>query len=200
MNIEQHLHKLRSQIYVQPEDEGHTEWATDAISKMCPDDAKTVLDIGCGTGFCKKIFKSRGVEWTGQDWFKDKSDFHSLPYQKNSFDMIFARHVLEHSPMPLIALMEWYRVSSKYAFIILPAPQYWKVFGKNHYYVLPKEQWWNLFDVAGWKIIDEQDFKTTDPLFMKYYRPEVKGDERKYLTWHGGAPTIVEFRYLLEKK
>lgn len=200
MQIDKHINKLQEQIYEQPKDEGHTEWARDAIHSVLhsfgQNKPESVLDVGCGSGFCKEFFEGFGVSWVGQDYFKDGNDMAVLPYEDESFDMIFARHVLEHSPMPLIALMEWYRISKKYAFIILPAPEYWQVFGKNHYYVLPKAQWWNLFDVAGWKIKGQEDFTTSNPLFMRFYMPEADQDER---VWHG-PPKVVEFRYLLEKK
>jgi len=199
-HIEQYLNKLSEQIYKQPADDGHTEWARDAIKNLTPLDVrgKRVLDVGCGSGFCGKIFKNwYGIECVGQDYNIDGSDFSFLSFiEDGSFDMVFARHVLEHSPMPLLTLMEWERISKQYLMVILPAPEYWQAFGKNHYYVLPKEQWWNLFDVAGWKIINEQDFTTSDELFMRFFLPEAEPHER---VWQG-PPKIVEFRYLLEKK
>lgn len=199
MQIEKHLSKLKEQIYKQPSDDGHTEWAKDVINRFVPsltNHIGSVLDVGCGSGFCSPLFEEFGIYWEGQDYFIDGSDMSSLPYEDESFDMVFARHVLEHSSMPLISLMEWARVSRRYALIVLPAPEYWQVFGKNHYYVLPKENWWNLFDVAGWKIVREEDFTTSDKLFMKYHLPEAKKEDR---VWHG-PPKAVEFRYLLEKK
>ena len=202
-NINRYLNRLQKDVYRQPYDEGHDDWAKDAIYDLIPlvdiqtPEIRTVLDIGCGSGFCKPIFEEIGVSWTGQDYFRDESDFSFLDqYEDNSFDMVFARHALEHSPMPLLTLMEWARISKKYAMIILPAPEYWQVFGKNHYYVLPKEQWWNLFDVAGWKVVKDQDFTTSHKLFMKHYMTENAPKDR---IWHG-PPKVVEFRYLLEKK
>jgi len=199
MQIDKHINKLREQIYEQPADDGHTAWADDAIRWLSPNNTEglSVLDVGCGSGFCKPIFEDvLNMHWIGQDYFIDGSDMSVLPYDNNSFDMVFARHVLEHSPMPLITLMEWHRISKRYALIVLPAPEYWQVFGKNHYYVLRKDNWWNLFDVAGWKIVKEEDFTTSDSLFMDYYMQEVPRNER---VWNG-PPKVVEFRYLLEKK
>lgn len=191
-----YIDKLHQQCYEQPSDDGHTDWARDAIYNLIPFDTDKVLDVGCGSGFAEELFANVGVEWDGQDFFRDGSDFSFLPYKDKSYDLIFARHVLEHSPMPLISLMEWHRISRKYAIIILPAPEYWNVYGRNHYYCLPKDNWWNLFDVAGWKIVDDQDFTTSHPLFMKHYMVE---NEPKDRIWHG-PPKTVEFRYLLEKK
>lgn len=196
--IEEYLNKLQKDIYEQPPDDGHTEWAREAIKSLTPLDVRTkkVLDIGCASKFCEHFFvKWFGMTYTGQDYFVDESDFSFLPYDDDEFDLIFARHVLEHSPMPLLTLMEWHRVCRQYAIIILPAPEYWQTFGRNHYYVLPKEQWWNLFDLSGWKVLKEEDFTTSDEIFMKHYMPEAEQKER---VWRG-PPKIVEFRYLLEK-
>jgi len=201
-NIDLYLNKLSSEIYMQPEDPGHSDWAEQAIGLLysfidCPKSNLSVLDVGCATGFCKKLFKPFTSNWVGSDFFIDGTDFSFLnKYEDNSFDIIFARHVLEHSPMPLLTLMEWARISTRYAMIILPAPEYWQVYGRNHYYVLPKENWWNLFNIAGWKIVKELDFTTSNPLFMQHYMVENAPHER---VWHG-PPKVVEFRYLLEKK
>jgi len=195
-NLNKYLNRLQKEVYEQPYDEGHKDWAYNAIHTLVPP-ISSVLDVGCGSGFCQPIFHDEmGIMWTGQDFFLDGTDFSFLPYADNSYDMVFARHVLEHSPMPLITLMEWHRVSKQYALIVLPAPEYWQVFGKNHYYVLPKAQWWNLFNEAGWKIVKDQDFTTSHPLFERHYMPEAAPADR---VWHG-PPKVVEFRYLLEKK
>ena len=197
-NLEMHLEQLFKDIHIQPKDDGHTAWAEQAIRQLLPVDIKSILDVGCGSGFCEDIFKGidENIDWIGQDYLIDGLDFTFLPYEDRIVDLVFARHVLEHSPMPLITLMEWARISKKYAIVILPTPEYWQVFGRNHYYVLPKYNWWNLFDVAGWKIIKEKDFTTSEELFMEYHMVEIK---RKKRTWNG-PPKIVEFRYLLEKK
>ena len=199
-NLDLYLNKLRNDIYKQSPDPGHTEWARDAIRQLTPKEIRfgKVLDIGCASKFAEHFFvKWFGMQYEGQDFFIDGSDFSFLSqYEDEEFELIFARHVLEHSPMPLITLMEWHRICKRYAIIILPAPEYWQVFGRNHYYVLPKDNWWNLFDVSGWKIVKEEDFTTSDELFMSHFMPEANPDDR---VWNG-PPKVVEFRYLLEKK
>ena len=39
------------------------------------------------------------------------ADYNFLEYPDNSFDLVFSRHSLEHSPFPVLTLMEWYRVA-----------------------------------------------------------------------------------------
>ncbi len=82
-----------------------------------------------------------------------RMDFSFLEYPDNHVDMIFARHALEHSPMPLITLMEWARVAKNWLGIVLPAPEHYGVVGRNHYHVLYQEQWCNLLNVAGWNVL-----------------------------------------------
>lgn len=205
-NIEvfyEHYDELLKDVYPQPADPGHTAWAIDVIDKMLPDDVVNVLDVGCGDGFCEFQFEKRNVQWIGlsanrKEAEKDEifwSDMGATAFEPESFSLIFARHTLEHSPFPLIALMEWYRISKKYALIVVPAPEYWKVGGLNHYSVLYPEQWQFLFERSNWKVLEENIFKTSDPLFLEYYMVGKKPQDR---VWQGEHKD-VEYRYLLEK-
>ena len=65
-----------------------------------------------------------------------RMDFNFLEYEDKSFDMVFSRHSLEHSPMPLLSLMEWSRVAVNYLGVILPAPEHYTYEGLNHYSVM----------------------------------------------------------------
>ena len=44
----------------------------------------------------------------------------SLPYRDKSFDIVVARHVLEHIPEPLKALREWKRVARNRVIVMVP--------------------------------------------------------------------------------
>lgn len=195
-HIDQYLDKLIEQIYPQPQDPGHTAWATESIQAFMSNvqDVKTVVDMGCGEAFCEDIFLPYGVDYEGVCLGKDfevaivngrnvyEYDFSFWPYRDEVYDLVYSRHSLEHSPMPLLTLMEWHRVSKKYVGIVVPSPEHWKYVGQNHYYVLHDPQWRNLFDVAGFDVtyfnIKRQNM-TPDPT-----NPEVE----------------IEFWYLLEKK
>lgn len=199
-HIDRYLNTLSVDIYPQPPDPGHTAWAKDAIDRMIPGHGiGSALDVGCGEkNFCRTFFYKHGVEWVGIDFLRDGIDMSFLPYPDNSFDLIFARHVLEHSPMPLITLLEWYRVSRRFLFVILPTPEHWQVHGRNHYYVLGEDNWWVLFHNAGWKIIDRDYLWTEDEIFVENYLPHVKDKEERKRLWIK-EPQRVEFRYMLEK-
>ena len=182
-HLDRYLTTLASDIYPQPEDPGHTALAYKVIdvwmSRMTS--CKSVLDAGCGTGFCEDMFKVWNVPYEGvclgEDYIvaRDKGrnvkkmDFHFLEYPDNSFDLVFARHSLEHSPMPLLALMEWERVSKYWLGLILPAPEWYGVKGINHYSVMTHDQVENILARAGWKVLwndvdylPKDDHKTAD--------------------------------------
>jgi ubiquinone/menaquinone biosynthesis C-methylase UbiE len=148
-----------------------------------------VLDVGCGWGFLSRPFEAMGMDWTGVTIGADVAGARSklqeyglspekviecemtfLPWEKPEFDLVYARHVLEHSPYPIITLMEWRRVTKPggYICLIAPAPQYWLYRGRNHYSIVPKPllKWW--LERAGWHLVHEFAFTSRDPLFLKH--------------------------------
>ena len=168
-HIDSYINKLYADIYPQPPDDGHTALATKAInhwmSRMTS--CHSVLDVGCGQGFCQYAFERHNIVYEGVAIGEDvdiaqasghnvkKMDFSFLDYPDNSFDLIFSRHSLEHSPMPLLTLMEWARVSTNWLGLVLPAPEWYTYKGKNHYSVMSMEQIKVMLDVAGWNLMWE---------------------------------------------
>ena len=129
-NIESHLDELLEDVYPQPVDEGHTAFLLLDVLDNWIDELEmcdSVLDVGCGEAFLQHSFEGMAMDYTGvclgDDYTKakeldrnvEKHDFNFMPYKNESFDLVFARHALEHSVMPLISLMEWHRVSKKVA-------------------------------------------------------------------------------------
>jgi len=212
--LDKYIRELGKDIYSQPADEGHTAWAKDVIDDVFFDwddhGIQTVLDIGCGEGFCKSLFEQYDIHWNGitagaKDYAKARKHGGSKVLQADmtflstipdeSYDLVFARHVLEHSPMPLLTLMEWNRVSSKYLLLVAPASDYWGYYGKNHYSVLNKEQLWWLLRRSGWDILMQWDMMTSDEIFLDYHRKEEKDYNKKW----NGPPQVVEYRYFCKK-
>lgn len=209
------LSNLSRDIYEQPPDSGHTNYARAAIEWAYEEFGFTpssVLDIGCGQGFAKEIFSGFGDNWTGitigEDYRKCKEkglnvfeyDMTFLPPNwTKKFEIVFARHVLEHSPFPILTLMEWKRVCSGFLILVHPAPEFWGVGGKNHYSVFDQERLWYTLTRAGWWPVAEKVLKTTDQLFLDNYRPEVTDVEERKSIRYPGAPKPVEYWYICKQ-
>jgi SAM-dependent methyltransferase len=211
-SFENHLDRLMGDIYPQPEDPGHTtqakasiDWAYSII------ETDSVLDVGCGQGFCCKFFDDLGIFWTGVTVGRDYDvcmerrlnvypfDMSFLNWEDKSFQNVYARHTLEHSPFPILTLMEWKRVCSGCLVVIVPSPDYYGVGGKNHYSVFSKEEWWWTFTRAGWNPIHEKTISTGDHLFMDFYRPEITNEKKRAELQFPGHPKTVEYWYILEQ-
>jgi len=214
-SFDRHLDDLMDDIYPAPSDKCHTSWAYEVIKEFMPHmpcEKREVLDVGCGDGFARKIFELYDWNWTGATLGKaelinmsdsdlDKiyeTDMTMLPFADNSFDCVFARHVMEHSPFPLISLMEWRRVARKYLMLVVPNGAFWGMGARNHYYLLSTTQIKVLFKRAGWLVTKETELKAWDSSFYEC-------SEGSWKTWatierndkHPNTP--VEFRFLCSK-
>ena len=163
-----YLDELMDDVYPSPADDGHTALLTNYMGRWGKyfKGAKNVLDVGCGDdAIAEPFFRGLGISYLGisiganVDLLASKgrcvvnTDFNFLSdFVSESFDLVFSRHSLEHSPAPLLSLMEWHRVSSKYLGLIVPNPADTTFVGRNHYSVANSHQmvWW--LRRAGWKI------------------------------------------------
>jgi len=132
-----------------------------------------ILDIGCGQGLALEKFSKLGYNATGitlndTDFSVCKSkgfnvfqmDQSFLKFNDEEFDLIWARHVLEHSILPFYTLHEYKRVlkDSAYLYVEVPACGLSSKHenNPNHYSVLNKELWKSLFERTGFKILFEE--------------------------------------------
>lgn len=83
------------------------------IDQLSPQDK--VLDVGCGTH--KTVSQAVGVDIRPVTDIQASAD--SLPFENKQFDVLIARHCLEHMLDPIKTLKEWERVAKK-LIIILP--------------------------------------------------------------------------------
>lgn len=153
-HIDKYLDQLAGDLYPQPPDPGHTALAQEVIDFWMGrlTEAHTVLDVGAGQGFCQPMFEKWGCTYQGVALGPDivpaldagynvkRMDYNFLDYPDKSFDLVFSRHSLEHSPMPILSLMEWSRVSKNWLGVVLPAPEHYTYEGLNHYSVMQVPQ------------------------------------------------------------
>lgn len=113
------------------------EW--EAIQKYIPERSK-FIDVGCGAGYAmKKAVETRNCEVKGIDpspgehgvgrYAKNKEllniqkgDAENIPFDNNTFDVVYCSHVLEHVSDMQKALSEMYRVLKSTGVLIIGIP------------------------------------------------------------------------------
>ncbi|WAC01486.1 methyltransferase domain-containing protein [Lacinutrix neustonica] len=88
---------------------------------------KKVLHFAPEQAFYKRFRKLKHLEYTTTDLLSPladvKADICNLPFEDDSYDMIFCNHVLEHIPDDTQAMKELYRVLKPNGMAILQIPQ-----------------------------------------------------------------------------
>lgn len=165
-------------VYDEGESGFHKQLTTEVVKTYIdplnlPKDAK-IIDLGCGPGYFMDELKARGyTNYVGatlspgdiktceeKGHTVKKYDLSFLPvadgYVDESVDLIFLRHALEHSPFPMLSLIEYNRVLKQNAQIYIEVPQpdcdrrhEWNL---NHYSILGSNQLAALLDRAGFTI------------------------------------------------
>ena len=191
------LNKVSSEIYSEPDTPMHKQM----IDQIVPDLEKNqigdnkdqaILDVGCGQGYAMQKLKDAGftnlqgitmsdddVKATQDNGFKcDKMDQSFMTFEDESFDFLFVRHCLEHSPFPYLTLGEFHRVlkTGGKMYIEMPAPDNHRPleYIANHYSIMGAKQWAALMlryrfqiQVATDFSIELYDNKKPDEKFME---------------------------------
>lgn len=185
--FDKYLKRVYSTVYAEPETPNfHVPLIKQSVAHFFPKmalkkDAK-ILDIGCGQGTFIQEMDERGYkEVVGLTMSREDvdaciskgyqavyGDMSDLSYQDESWDMIWCRHALEHSPFPLLTLMEFNRVLKKdgFLYVEVPAPDTERdhEFNPNHYSVMGEKMWASLFGRAGFEGTEQGiwEFKLID--------------------------------------
>lgn len=175
------LQQLQHEAYPENPSQLHgnvTEYAMSLFFEQfaIPEGAR-VLDIGCGQGVALERFRVRGMQAMGitlnetdlmvcraNGFDVVKMDQSFLEFEDDSFDIIWARHVIEHSVIPLYTLHEYRRIlrPGGYLYLEVPAPD---TIGHeknmNHYSVMGQQMWLSLLERSGFKVCDVQTYLLT---------------------------------------
>jgi len=168
-HLERYLNELSSDVYAQPPDDATqllieqviTQW----VSRL--EELDSVLDVGCAQGQAIPALEKHCDRVVGVTLGNDAmlashaghhvylADMTFLPFGPGEFKLLWCRHVLEHSPMPLLTLMEWHRVARQWCIVIVPSIAFHGYGEGQHYYILHPDQWKVLFKRAGWSVLWE---------------------------------------------
>jgi len=134
-----------------------------------------ILDVGCGQGPALDLLRDRGYRAVGitinaEDLRVCRDHGHEvyamdqsfLEFPNGEFDLVWARHCVEHSVMPFITLLGFHRVLKDGAFLYLEVPSPDTACHHerncNHYSTLTKSAWLALLDRCGFRVMWENDF------------------------------------------
>lgn len=174
INFEELLNYLHKDVGPTLENSVHdhtSKHAIDRINSIYPLKNKCVLDIGCGIGRDMFYMESLGAKCWGvtineKEFIKIEHpriylcDMHDLSLF-GGMDLIFASHVLEHSPCPLLVLKQFYTALQPYGkvYIEVPSPKPWSIHNQNHYSIFCKDMWLELFSKARFKCEEQINLK-----------------------------------------
>lgn len=198
----------KTHVYSEPDTQMHMQVMNELIPKLVNDsnltDKQAILDVGCGQGYGMLKFKEfgctniQGITLSSEDvkasqdrgFVCTQQDMSFTDFENESFDFLFVRHALEHSPYPLLTLKEFYRLMrvGGGAYIEMPSPKCDRVLENydNHYSIMGSRQWVPLMRRAGFHVADMGE--------LKFGISSVNDDGQP---WNG---TEVYEYYLLHKK
>jgi len=166
-HLERYLNELTSDVYAQPPDDATQGLIVQLAKSWLPKlhGLGSILDVGCAQGQAIPVLRKYCEHVVGVTLGQDAmlashaghhvylADMTFLPFGPDEFKLLWCRHVLEHSPMPLLTLMEWHRVAEQWAIVIVPSIEVHGYGRGQHYYTLLPEQWRVLFKRAGWHVM-----------------------------------------------
>lgn len=178
------LDKIAGDVYPETPSSLHSDITMIALEKLNElfplQTGMKVLDVGCGQGPALEYFHSRNLEYLGvtlgeediaacraKGYHVEKMDQSFLALPDNSQDVVWARHVIEHSIFPLFTLNEFSRVLRPGGMLYLEAPapetSCHHERNPNHYSVLPKGCWRSLLERSGFKVLGDVDYSFDVP-------------------------------------
>lgn len=158
-------------IYPEPLSPMHsrlTEIMAQTFAEKLPPGA-SLLDVGCGQGpalawFTRAGFRPVGIALGKEDaeacitagFYCEVMDQNDMTFPACEFDAVWARHVLEHSPIPFFTLTEFFRVLKPGGWLYVEMPcdgtDAWHTGNRNHFSVMSERMLASLLERAGFDI------------------------------------------------
>ncbi|SCA55176.1 Methyltransferase type 11 [Candidatus Terasakiella magnetica] len=181
--LDNFLNERLKDIYPEPFGEPAISIMTQTVPKLMQDynipSGAKILDVGCGHGFALNLFKEAGLNPVGigfgeeaekcrQNGFEIiETDMSFTDVPDESFDVIWCRHVLEHSLFPFFTLSEMHRLLKVGGvfYMEVPAPETACAHetNQNHYSVLTKNGWLSLLHRTGFVDVKMYDINFSVP-------------------------------------
>lgn len=177
------VNKIEGETYPEAPSFIHSEITGKVLDTILPqyqiNQGARILDIGCGQGPALNILRDKGYRSTVGITLNDedvricrknghdvrKMDQSFLEFTDASFDLVWARHVIEHSIFPYFTLAEFARVMAPGGTLYLevPAPETscHHETNPNHYSVLGRGAWASLLGRCGFTVCDEATYSFT---------------------------------------
>lgn len=166
----------RTHVYSELDTQLHINVMDRIIPRVVQDaelsNKQSILDVGCGQGYAMVKFTElgcsniQGITLSEEDvkgsqargFTCTQQDMSFMDFEDASFDFLFVRHALEHSPYPLLTLKEFNRVLKVGggAYIEMPSPKCERLLENydNHYSIMGQRQWSELIKRSGFQLAD----------------------------------------------
>lgn len=195
--LDSFLDQINKFIYSEPPSEPHITISKQMVAKLAEMGwvypGARVLDVGCGQGTALAEFRAVGADVIGTAMYDEDIDvcrangFDVLKIDQNfmippldeTFDLVFSRHVMEHSFAPYFTLSEYWCLTDpgKHVYIEVPAPDTPRDHQRNinHYSVLGASAWRSLIERARFVIDEEIKIKSSIDEYYAFFltRPAV---------------------------
>lgn len=153
-------------VEAQPTDQNHERLTREVVAQWGSRTSGVVVDVGCGQGLARPFWLNMGYTWIGVTIGPDYqklaaqalptvhcADMHAVSQVVPKADLVYARHVLEHSPFPALALADW-RDIAPLLIVVVPTPTDEALAHRGHLSVLAEYNWIRLFRFVGLKVAD----------------------------------------------
>lgn len=130
---------------------------------------ETVLDVGSGNGKMVDYFFSKGKKCQGVDLYPARADIQKVDILHNdipreSFDLVYSAHVIEHLPDSEKFVKELLRISKRYVCVMAPLPgkRFWDQ--PDHLRPYTAETLKRVFHLDGWVRAHEINLPFFEPV------------------------------------